>query len=498
MLAPKTLEVAPPAEYLAWMGWVQARVKQFMRRATDVIHDYGARTWLYWGDAHVGIEPYLGSIEAGNVDEIDKPAADAVTARALVDFPGDAYRRLRVDWLHTHLVGRADASENLRMKWGRCRRGLLMQPAEGLYWMPMPAATGLSDEAIREDVVETLAQIDDEFRLIAGQLGRERAWEGALNVYVVHSWGTQYSWRPWNDQVLRHLTDLPVRVRFISFRDVIDRGVPADADCLFLYGMPGTAWSGGYIWQDASLAQCIEQFVRDGGGLVGLQAPSALDDGWALASVFGVDGTGAVGEAAAGADYSGDVAIPEEALAAAREAGGASLARVADVPGLETAPTIAGMGEVAGARPIADDVTIAAMLVDGDQTAPGMTVREVGEGRAVWITGRSPQYAFSRLVRSAIYWAAQKEAQADRLDVSGGEGLFVWAYPGADMIALLSTSNDSAEATVRCAPAILGVTGDARVTDVVTGEALGSAADLADGITLTAVPNCVRLLRVEE
>ncbi|MFW6156528.1 MAG: 1,3-beta-galactosyl-N-acetylhexosamine phosphorylase N-terminal domain-containing protein, partial [Armatimonadota bacterium] len=310
VLAPRTLNEPPPIEYIAWMHWVQERVKPWMRRATDVIHELGARTWLYWGDAHVGIEPYMNSIEAGNVDEIDKPSGDAVTARALVDFPGDAYRRLRVDWLYTHLVGRTDGSETLRMKWRRARRGLLMQPAEGLYWMPMPAATGLSDEPIREDLVETIAQISDEFRLIADELGRVRAWEGALNLYVAHAWGAQYSWRPWNHQVLRHLTDLPIRVRFINFREIIDAGVPADAHCLFLYGAPGTAWSGGPAWEDERLAAAVEQFVRAGGGLVGLQGPSALDDGWALADTFGVDGTGTVAEGEIAADYSGDAPVP--------------------------------------------------------------------------------------------------------------------------------------------------------------------------------------------
>ncbi|MFO8082613.1 MAG: 1,3-beta-galactosyl-N-acetylhexosamine phosphorylase N-terminal domain-containing protein, partial [Armatimonadota bacterium] len=382
VLAPRTLDEPPPIEYIAWMHWVQERVKAWMRRATDVIHEHGARAWLYWGDAHVGIEPYMNSIEAGGVDEIDKPSGDAVTARALVDFPGDAYRRLRVDWLYTHLVGRADGSDTLRIKWGRSRRGLLMQPAEGIYWMPMPAATGLSDDSIREDLVETIAQIDDEFRLIAGELGRVRAWEGALNLYVAHAWGAQYSWRPWNDAVLTHLTDLPVRVRFINFREIIDAGVPTDAHCLFLYGMPGTAWSGGPAWGDTRLATAVEQFVYAGGGLVGLQGPSALDDGWALADTFGVDGTGAVAEAEIAADYSGDAPVPDEALVAAREAGGPSLARVAEVPGIEMPPSIASMGETVGAVPVRDNVTVACVLVDEGETSPGVTLREFGEGRA--------------------------------------------------------------------------------------------------------------------
>ncbi len=497
VMPPRTLDVPPRPQYLAWMAWVQEGVRGFMRRATDVVHEHGARTWLYWGDCHVGIEPYLGSLEAGNVDEVDKPAADPVTARALVDFPGEVYRRLRVNWLHSHLVARPDGAALFGTQWGRTRRGLLMQPPMGLYWMPMPGVTDLSDEAMRDDMVEEIAQISDEFRLMAGELGGVRAWEGALNLYVVHSWGRQYSWRPWHDHRLRHLTDLPVRVRFIGFREVIEAGVPDDAHCLFLYGMPGSAWSGGYIWEDARLADAVREFVRAGGGVVGLQGPSALDDGWALADVFGVDGTGATEVAEAGAAYSGDEWLDEDALAAAREEEGAALVRAAGVQAVEIPPTIPGMVETVGARPVAEDVRVACALVDGETVSPGMTVREVGEGRAAWIAGRSDEYAFSRLVRSAIFWAAGREGEAGRLDVTGGDDLFVYAYPDARTIALLSTGDEAVEATVRCDPVILElpILAPMPVIDVATGERLGTVAQLADGLTVTAIPHCVRLLR---
>ncbi|MEA3401724.1 MAG: 1,3-beta-galactosyl-N-acetylhexosamine phosphorylase N-terminal domain-containing protein [Armatimonadota bacterium] len=498
VMPPRTLDVPPQPEYLPWMQWVQEHVKPWMRRATDVVHERGARTWLYWGDCHVGIEPYLGSLEAGNVDEVDKPSGDPVTARALVDFPGDVYRRMRVDWLHSHLVARPDGAALYAGKWDRARRGLLMQPPEGLYWMPMPNAAELSDDAIREDVVEQLAQISDEFRLMA-RLGRARAWEGAANLYVVHSWGRQYSWRPWGDRVLWHLTDLPVRVRFISFRDVIQGGVPEDAHCLFLYGLPGTAWSGGYIWEDERLADAIQGFVRAGGGVVGLQASSALEDGWALADVFGVTGAPASDAAEAAAAYSGDEWIDEEALAAAREEDGLSLARVQEAP-IAGAEVIAGIRDVAKAVPIADDVTVAyALLGEDEEPVVGMTVREVGEGRAAWIAGWSGEYDFSRLLRATILWAAHREDQGGRLDVTGDD-LFVYAYPDARTIALLSIADQPVEASVRCDPTILElpILAPMPISDVATGERLGTVAQLADGLTVTAIPHCVRLLRVGE
>jgi 1,3-beta-galactosyl-N-acetylhexosamine phosphorylase len=503
VMPPRTLEVPPRDEYLAWMNWVQSGVNKWMARATQVVRDHGMRTWLYWGDTHVGTEPFLGGLEAGRVDEVDKPAADPVTARALVDFPGDTYRRLRVDWLHDHVVGQPSASASLRRKWDRCKRGMLMAPPAGMYWMPMPNLTGQTDEAIREAGVTTLADISDEFRLIGRNLSGQRAYEGGLNLYVVHSWGKQYSWRPWGSRVLWHLTDLPMRVRFISFREVIADGVPDDAHCLLLYGSAGSAWSGGPIWQDERLAQAIEGFVSGGGGVVGLQAPSHVEDPeprWALADVFGITGEGAAGyDPAVGVSLSGDEAVDEEALAAAAAESGLSLVAVADAwPGPPAPSFVPGMAGTVRASAVADGVNVAYALRDDEGMSPGAVTREVGEGRAAWLCGYSMDYGFSRLVRSAVFWAAGREAEADRLDVTGGEELFVYAYPEARIVALLSASADSCEATVRCAPEILGLPEDARcrVTDIATGEVLAEAADLAQGLTVTAVPHCTRLLRV--
>jgi 1,3-beta-galactosyl-N-acetylhexosamine phosphorylase len=504
VMPPRTLDVPPRPEYFAWMSWVQEGIRTWMQRATKVCHDRGIRTWLYWGDCHVGVEPFLGSLTAGNVDEVDKPTGDPVTARALVDFPGDIYRRMRVDWLHSHVVSRTDAARRIRDKWDNARRGLLMAPVQGLYWMPFPLVAKLSEEAVREDLVEKLAQINDEFRLIARHLSGHRAYESDLDLYVVHSWGRQYSWRPWGDRILTNLTDLPVRVRFISFREVIAEGVPEDADALFLYGMPNTAWSGGYVWEDEALARAMADFVRAGGGLVGLQAPSRTDlpePRWALADIFGVTGEGAEG-------YEAQPIAPEELAAEA-------LAAVADEDGLSLVATaergaqalaweaaelhIPGMAGIVRVATISDDVTVAYALEreDGD-FSPGLTFREVGEGRGVHVCGYSREYAFYRLLRAAIYWAANREAEARQLEVEGGENLFIYAYPDLRIIALLSTDDEPAHATIRCAPTVLGLPADAacQVFDLVTEEELSPAANLAQGLAVTTVPHCVRLLRV--
>ncbi len=503
VLAPRTLNVPPPDEYVAWMRWVQSKVKPWMARATEVVRQRGARSWLYWGDAHVGIEPYMGSLTEGRVEEIDKPAGDPVTARALVDFPGDVYRRLRVEWLHGHVVGRADGEALLRRRWTNCQRGMLMEPAQGIYWMPMPQVAGQPQESVREGGTQAVAQISDEFRLIGKTLGGQRAWEGGLNLYVVHSWGAQYSWRPWGSPVLWHLTDLPVRVQFVSFAEVAAGGVPADADCVLLYGMPNSAWSGGPAWEDDALAEAVRGFVAGGGGLVAMQAPSHVEDPeprWALSDLMGVTGEGAMGYEQAQTTGSGDEWVDVEALDAAREERGLSLVRTDEVyTGAEAPSHVPAMTGTIRAATVSDDVHVPwALETDEGGWLPGVAYRQAGEGRSVWLCGYSADYGFSRLLRSAIFWAAGREAEAARLDATGGEGLFVYAYPEARVVALLNASDEPVQATVRCAPEILGLPAGAkcRVTDVATGEEIGAAVDLGEGLEVTAVPRCVRLLSV--
>lgn len=65
------------------------------------------------------------------------------------------------------------------------------------------------------------------------------------------------------------------------------------------------------------------------------------------------------------------------------------------------------------------------------------------------------------------------------------------------MVGLVNEGDAPAQATLRCAPAVLGMPADTPVTDIVTGEKVGTAAQLAEGLSVTAVPGCLRLLRVE-
>jgi hypothetical protein len=468
-----------------------------------VCHGLGLKTWLYWGDCHVGIEPYLGSLTDGKLDEVDKPAGDAVTARALTDLPGDIYRRFRVDWLHTHVAASDRTPARMMAKWNNAERGFLMKPIRGIYWMPFPNVAKCSEEAIREDITETLAEINDEFRLIGERLADVPAYTHDIDLYVVNSWGKQYSWRPWGAPILMHLTDLPVRVHFISFADVAETGVPRDAEVLFIYGLPDSSWSGGRFWESGKLPAAIGSFVSAGGGLIGMQAASYCETPephWALEAVLGVRGEGTAEYEPAKLDAS---MLADTAAEAPEEAAGALALLKTDA--CQRHAFFSGCGDrVEGLR---DAVTVSLTARDatilyavrGAEGAmwPGALVRPHGQGRVVYLSGHSPQFGFYRLLRRAIFWAARHESDAERLSVEGADDLYVYAYPQSKTIALLNTGDEPADATLTCDPAILGLgEGLAAIADVASGERVfrGPAARLSAGVELGAIPHCVRLL----
>jgi hypothetical protein len=139
---------------------------------------------------------------------------------------------------------------------------------------------------------------------------------------------------------------------------------------------------------------------------------------------------------------------------------------------------------------------------------PGVVVSEQGKGRVAYLCGWSSEYAFSRLVRRAVFWVARREADFDRLDVTGGEDLFIYAYPAEHLLAVASNAKVPANARLRLDPAILQANKgpgakraiyDLRLVDITTEQKIweGDAKELAEGVSIGTVPRCVRLLRLE-
>jgi hypothetical protein len=124
----------------------------------------------------------------------------------------------------------------------------------------------------------------------------------------------------------------------------------------------------------------------------------------------------------------------------------------------------------------------------------------MGKGRCMYLASWSRDYAFYRLMRRAIFWAAHAEERFSALDLTSADDLFAYAYPSAGMIAVLNAGTEKANATLRCDPTILKIGADSklRLEDIVTGKNMfaGTGAALAGGARMDLLPNCVVLLRI--
>lgn len=500
---PRAIDGVPDPRYLAWMHWVRDRLKPFISSITDVVHDAGAQAWLYWGDCHVGMEPYGGSLET--FDQVDKPSADPVTLRALTDFPGDTFRRMRTDWLFSHTARDPRSPARHWQKWLAPRQALLRKPkVQGLYWMVFDTVANAPEACVRDDLVETLAAVSDEFRLTNQMVGGATAFAHNINVVVLSAWGSNYAWRPWGSRVLWHLADLPLEVSFESFQNVAAAGLPEACDVLFLYGMPDTAWSGGHFWADGRVAAAVRQHVQRGGGLVALQAPSAWDGDLVLHDLLGVRLAGEQDKATVRIDSAelADTADDGEQLPKGEQELCVTKSGQDHWIAAKGASRIAGLHDVSSVKLEADDATLLAVHRDSAGTlGVGAVARRVGRGRVVYVAGISVQQAFSRLLRNALFWAAAEEQNAGRLEIAAAqEGLSVQAYPDRRILAVDNTSAGAVQAAVRCDPALFTLTdtSEIRLADAVSGceVCISGTALRTRGAELPAAPHSVTFWHV--
>jgi 1,3-beta-galactosyl-N-acetylhexosamine phosphorylase len=276
----------------------------------------------------------------------------------------------------------------------------------------------------------------------------------------------------------------------VSLWDVEETGIPENAKVLFCYGLPNTGQNGGSWWAEPKIANAVKEFVNRGGGIVGLQAPSAHgEDGreWPLAEVFGLAPKDAQFFRPSGQKaIVGDESDPEEPVREATETtltpagrgGPWAAARRDPIPGFSLDVKTA-----AGNR---DEVLYTA------QGAPGVVAREHGQGRSVWIAGVSAAPEYRRLIRNAIFWAARREAESARVEITRGDDVSVYAYPKPRIIAVHNASGRAVSATCHVDAAIVG--GGGRLRDLVTNEQVNPR----DGSFSIRMPSrCTRLLRAD-
>ncbi len=481
------VNTVPTPEYILWRDFVRRRIVEFSRKVSELCWSYGVLTEFNFGDFWIGIEPKLGDVERGGFYSI----AAYEKGREMIT-PGEARCVCKL-WLANYGRKYADLSDasfvcgKLDLWWRSLKREILGRMIDGIRWETLWLVERAKGEA-REKVARKVREISEEFLKLRQLLGGSEPFKFDLCVCVLDAWGEARAWqlRP---RFVRLLLDLPVHIRFVSLLDVEKKGVPVDADVVLLFGPPGSAWSGGRLWESERLAEAVREFVLEkGGGLIGVDGPAYFVKGGRrcqLSDLFGFDfmpgrAKGKLVKTEMGRRHwlTKDLRFEPN--------------------GMRSGPKLKALDT--------DMTVLCSGTGKGELVPPVIIARKARKGRVVYISGwsekrgRLPPPADRELLWRAILWCARKENLLGRI-YTPTEGVSLYLYPRRKLLMVYNWTGRPKEAEVKVDPALLGFEGEGKVTveNALSGEVLWPSLALAElrrGIVLRLQPGEVKALRI--
>lgn len=290
----------PSKQYLDYLDLVQKFVAEKMVELIEMVHASGKEAMMFWGDNWIGAEPYGKYFSLLNLDAVVGSVSSGCTVRAVSDIENVKYREIRLmpyffpDTLNDDTV----ATKALLDNWAMERRALMCKPVERIGF-----GGYLSLAARLPNFCKNVERVCDEFRKIYDVVSKGEQYT-FLKVAILSYWGKEKSWMTYmmcQDSpyqrtapylgVLEILAGLPVKIDFISFEDA-KNGALQEYDVIFNCGDANTAFSGGECWKEYKLTETVREYVYNGGALIGVGEPSAVQfqgKYFQLSDVFGVD-----------------------------------------------------------------------------------------------------------------------------------------------------------------------------------------------------------------
>ena len=426
----------PDKKFLDWMDFVQRKVSSTVKGLVDVVHAHGKEAMMFLGDDWIGAEPYGKYFKDMDLDAVVGSVGGGVTVRMLSEIPHVRYREgrfLPYFFPDTFFEGNEEnAVAELNRNWTTARRALLRKPFDRMGF-----GGYLSLAAKFPKFVRRAGELCEEFRGIVETANQGKPYSG-LTVAILNAWGSLRSWQShmvahelWYQQIysyqgiLEALSGLAVDVKFISFDDVLQRGIDKDIDVIINVGDAYTAFSGGEYWADEKLTEAVRAWVHEGHGFIGVGEPAACRKGgrfFQLADVMGVDKE--LGFTLSEDKY--NIEKKEHFI-------------TADVKGeIDYGEGMKNVYALDGADVL--DITFS------DRFRRNVNVGEVklaangyGRGRGVYIAGLPYSAQNARILYRAMFWAAHKEDEMYRA-FSSNEQVECSYYPDCDSYALVNNS----------------------------------------------------------
>jgi beta-D-galactosyl-(1->4)-L-rhamnose phosphorylase len=169
--------------------------------------------------------------------------------------------------------------------------------------------------------------------------------------------------------------------------------VPKGVKVIINAGRDGSAWSGGFNWQEPKISALLTSWVQKGGGLLGVAEPSASATPgslFRLAHVLGLDRDR--GERLANGKFK--YTVPPAPVA----------------PHFITADLVAAPDFGKDIDGIYVHGPATSVLADKDGS-PRIATHEFGKGRSAYFSGFRFTHENTRLLHRALFWAAAQEAK---------------------------------------------------------------------------------------
>ncbi|OKP98000.1 1,3-beta-galactosyl-N-acetylhexosamine phosphorylase [Paenibacillus sp. P46E] len=423
----------PSPSYLEYVDFVSAFVSTETKKLVDLVHQSGKEAIMFLGDQWIGVEPYGPYFESTGLDAVVGSVGDGTTLRMISDIPHVKYtegRFLPYFFPDVFYDGNDPVAE-ARDNWLTARRAILRKPIDRMGY------GGYLSLAYKFPAfVDYVEKITDEFREIHEHILLTQPYTG-LKVAVLNCWGALRTWQAFTVAhslyskqaysyygILESLSGMNVDVQFISFEDVLSKGIDPSIDVIMNAGDVHTAFSGGEVWKNSRLVELLREWVYGGGGLIGVGEPSAVSHHgrfFQLADCFGVDKE-------LGFSLSTDKYF----------------CKLTEGHFITDSITEFSFGEsMKNVYALHDRVSI----LEYSHGEIHLAANQAGEGRAVYIAGLPYTPQNSRLLMRSLYYAAGKEADLE-IWYADNPSCEVHAYPESGTYAIVNNSHEPQSTTV--------------------------------------------------
>ncbi|QPL04667.1 MULTISPECIES: 1,3-beta-galactosyl-N-acetylhexosamine phosphorylase [Actinomyces] len=428
----------PSPRFRDWISFQSRFVADKAKRLVDIAHEAGREAMMFLGDNWIGTEPFGEHFPSIGLDAVVGSAGSAATTRLIAEIPGVRYSEVRfLPYFFPDVFNHdgADPVGQANDSWLTSRRAIVRKPLDRMGY------GGYVSLALEfPEFIDRITDICQEFRDIHEQSGGELPENAPFAVGILNAWGPLRSWQThmvahalWYKAaysyvgVIEALAGLPFKVRFLSFDEVREQGVPEEVGVLINAGAAGTSYSGGEAWADGRLAEILREWVAAGHGLIGVGEPAAYDKGGSFIQLSDVLGVDRERQLTLNTDryptlVEGHVITADLKRASAFDD-----------------------GEGAGG----DVYTVSerTQVLSYDDGTVKIAANEFGAGRAVYFSGLPYSFTNSRTLQRALYWAAGREDLLSRWFTTHPATEVAW-YPGRRKMLVTNNAYEAVTTTV--------------------------------------------------